>query len=212
MSKITNKQTKGEFSTIHLLQSLMRDYSILVSAYLLEGKTKSGTPRTTVPRNIAVPFSQVARAVQEPMIMSYDSYCLTNCFNMKETTPDRCVDVGSGGSDGSPDTLLPVRIVILQLVFANCASSSTTYIFFLARSLAACSFVALVLNEDSGNKRTLIFPRLFLSGAEHHVPRLEVGGPPPYPRIRWRTGGEVHSTTTCSVVLSPSSRLRRLFT
>lgn len=52
-----------------LLQALMRDYSILVSAFLLEGKTKCGAPRTVVPCNVAIPFAVVARALQEPMIM-----------------------------------------------------------------------------------------------------------------------------------------------
>ena len=63
-------------------QALMRDYSILVSAYLLEGKTKAGTPRRSVPANVAVPFAAVARAVDEPMIMSYDSYCLGTCGSL----------------------------------------------------------------------------------------------------------------------------------
>lgn len=77
-----------------LLHSLMRDYSVLVSAYLLEGKTKGGAPRAVVPSNVAAPFAAVAAAVDEPMIMSYDSYCLSNCYNTREGSS------GSGG-DGS---------------------------------------------------------------------------------------------------------------
>lgn len=55
-----------------LLQALMRDYSVLVSAFLLEGLTKSGKPRGRVPANIAVPFAEVAKRLGEEMIMSYD--------------------------------------------------------------------------------------------------------------------------------------------
>ena len=54
----------------------MRDYSILVSAYLLEGKTKSGIPRSTVPRNIGVPFTTIAAALNEPSIMRWVVWCV----------------------------------------------------------------------------------------------------------------------------------------
>jgi hypothetical protein len=51
-----------------VLQTLMRDYSILVSAVLLEGKQKVGKPRDRVPANIAVPFSRVARKLEEQWV------------------------------------------------------------------------------------------------------------------------------------------------
>lgn len=53
-------------------QSLYRDLSILVSAYLLEGKTKAGKARAVVPANIAVPFTVLAKALEQNWIMSYD--------------------------------------------------------------------------------------------------------------------------------------------
>lgn len=42
-------------------QCVYRDYSILVSAFLLEGKTKAGKARDSVPRNIAIPFTTLAK-------------------------------------------------------------------------------------------------------------------------------------------------------
>jgi hypothetical protein len=78
-----------------LLHSLMRDYSVLVSAYLLEGKTKGGAPRAVVPANVAAPFAAVAAAVDEPTIMSYDSYCLSNCYSARS-------DAGGGDAGGAP--------------------------------------------------------------------------------------------------------------
>lgn len=62
----------------------MRDYSVLVSAYLLEGKRKSGKPRNRVPANIAVPFVTVCKTLDEQWILSYDSYCLSNCMTLRE--------------------------------------------------------------------------------------------------------------------------------
>jgi hypothetical protein len=56
-------------------QSVFRDYSILVSALLLEGKIKSGKARARVPSNIAIPFVALAHELSERAIMSYDSYC-----------------------------------------------------------------------------------------------------------------------------------------
>lgn len=48
-----------------LVQSLYRDLAILTSAYLLEGKTKSGMPRSVVPACLALPLAKLARAVDE---------------------------------------------------------------------------------------------------------------------------------------------------
>ena len=59
-------------------QSLFRDYAILSSAFLLEGKTKAGKPRQRLPANLAVPFATLARALDQKPIMSYSEYCLTN--------------------------------------------------------------------------------------------------------------------------------------
>lgn len=61
-----------------LLQALLRDYAVLTSAYLLEGKTKGGAPRTRVPANIAIPFALLCTALEQPLIMEYSSYCLGN--------------------------------------------------------------------------------------------------------------------------------------
>lgn len=77
-----------------LLQALMRDYSILTSAYILEGLEKSKfsdknvkAPRTVVPKNIAIPFNAVCRLLKEQSIMSYDSYCLSNCMSVLDPEP-----------------------------------------------------------------------------------------------------------------------------
>ena len=72
-------------------QCLFRDYSVLVSALLLEGKAKAGKPRARVPANIAVPFCTLAQDLSERAIMSYDSYCLANVFSMAD-------DGGSGAA------------------------------------------------------------------------------------------------------------------
>jgi indoleamine 2,3-dioxygenase len=82
-----------------VLQALMRDYSVLVSAYLLEGGARRGggaggaappsPPRRVVPANLAVPFAAVAAAVDEPTIMSYDSYALFNCHHVNEGEHER---------------------------------------------------------------------------------------------------------------------------
>lgn len=56
-------------------QALYRDYAVLVSAYLLEGKTKAGRARVLVPANIAVPFAALADDLEQKSIMSYDSEC-----------------------------------------------------------------------------------------------------------------------------------------
>jgi len=73
-------------------QSLFRDYSVLVSAYLLEGKAKVGKPRARVPANIAVPFCTLAEDLSERAIMSYDSYALANVFSITD----------HGGADDAP--------------------------------------------------------------------------------------------------------------
>ena len=92
-----------------LIQALLRDYSILVSAYLLEGKTKlsmttimnntntntsesesSSSSNTVidnvVPYNLAKPLTTLAQALDQPMIMEYSSYCLGNFYSVKDST------------------------------------------------------------------------------------------------------------------------------
>jgi hypothetical protein len=84
-------------------QCVYRDYAILVSAYLLEGKTKAGKARATVPANVAVPFCALARQLDQQWIMSYDSYCLSNCFSLKDdSTAAAAAGAASAASVGAP--------------------------------------------------------------------------------------------------------------
>lgn len=61
-----------------LCTALMRDLSILASAYVHEGRAESGKPRTSLPPNIAKPLDAIATTLGEPPIMAYSSYCLSN--------------------------------------------------------------------------------------------------------------------------------------
>jgi Indoleamine 2,3-dioxygenase len=70
------------------MQCLYRDYAVLVSAYLLEGKTKSGKARDSVPRNVALPFTTLAKHLDQQWIMSYDSYCLSNHYSLIDAPKD----------------------------------------------------------------------------------------------------------------------------
>jgi hypothetical protein len=45
------------------LQSLYRDLAMLTAGYLIEGKQKTGKPRTSVPKQLAVPFETAAALV-----------------------------------------------------------------------------------------------------------------------------------------------------
>lgn len=120
----------GGAGSPELLQALLRDYSILVSAYLLEGKAKSklaadGTPSTSsststpsgqsgmgsasgggppqhehqhqdaassadgslrdrVPPQLGIPLFQLCESLGQPTIMEYSSYCLGNCYSIKQ--------------------------------------------------------------------------------------------------------------------------------
>jgi len=62
-----------------LTQALFRDYSILTAAYILEGKN---IPRYLVPQQLSVPFYKLSQLIDEPLIMSYDSYCLYNFYSV----------------------------------------------------------------------------------------------------------------------------------
>eukprot|EP01138_Halocafeteria_seosinensis_P015445 gb/GECG01015763.1/.p1 GENE.gb/GECG01015763.1/~~gb/GECG01015763.1/.p1 ORF type:complete len:529 (+),score=93.67 gb/GECG01015763.1/:1-1587(+) len=65
-----------------LIQSLYRDLSVLTAGYLIEGKQKTGKPRTTVPKQLSVPFETVAALLDEKQIMGYDSYALCNTYSV----------------------------------------------------------------------------------------------------------------------------------
>ncbi len=69
-----------------LAQALLRDYSILASAYLLQGKSSPSPSRLTalLPRAIARPLFLLGRELGQPPIMDYSSYCLGNCYSTKD--------------------------------------------------------------------------------------------------------------------------------
>lgn len=69
-----------------LFHALLRDYSILSSAFIIEGKIKQGKPRTLVPPQISEPLFELAKAADLPTIMEYSSYCLGNSVCQSKLT------------------------------------------------------------------------------------------------------------------------------
>lgn len=80
-------------------QAVYRDMAILVSAYIIESKFKKEEVRNTVPSVLAVPFAALAGKLKQEMIMSYDSYCLSNVYNTREEGKSRCA-AGVSSEDG----------------------------------------------------------------------------------------------------------------
>jgi indoleamine 2,3-dioxygenase len=65
------------------LRRLMQIYSFLTHAYVWG----EPTPTQVLPRNIAVPFAQIARRLGRPPVLSYASYALDNWMPIDESKP-----------------------------------------------------------------------------------------------------------------------------
>lgn len=65
------------------LRRLMQIYSFLAHAYVWG----EPTPTQVLPRNIAVPFAQIARQLGRPPVLSYASYALDNWIPIDESKP-----------------------------------------------------------------------------------------------------------------------------
>eukprot|EP01113_Clastostelium_recurvatum_P018560 TRINITY_DN2187_c0_g1_i3.p1 TRINITY_DN2187_c0_g1~~TRINITY_DN2187_c0_g1_i3.p1 ORF type:complete len:478 (-),score=138.43 TRINITY_DN2187_c0_g1_i3:71-1504(-) len=80
----------------HLLLALFRDYTFATSAYLLEpcdlryvAEGKYGKGRTVLPRNLAVPLSQIAQKIGQRPFMEYAlSYALANYQRADKDRPE----------------------------------------------------------------------------------------------------------------------------
>lgn len=86
-----------------LFHALLRDFSILSSAYIIEGKIKAGKPRTVVPPQISEPLFLLSKSADLPPIMEYSSYCLGNSVSNSPLTKNwdsfslvRAFDGGAG--------------------------------------------------------------------------------------------------------------------
>ena len=73
------KETMDEMQ----LRRLMQIYSYLTHAYVWG----EPTPIEILPRNIAVPFSQIAEQLGRPPVLSYASYALDNWTRLDESEP-----------------------------------------------------------------------------------------------------------------------------
>mgnify|MGYP003430416889 FL=1 len=76
------------------LNRLMLIYSYFASAYIWGGIDEKPLEKAVLPKQISVPFVQLANKVGRPPILSYDSYCLQNwkTKNGKYNTDDIVVD------------------------------------------------------------------------------------------------------------------------
>ena len=73
-----------------VLDRLMLIYSYFASAYIWGGIDEEELGELVLPRQISVPFVQLANKVGRPPILSYDSYCLQNWTTING--PDIVVD------------------------------------------------------------------------------------------------------------------------
>ena len=83
LAKLPKLNLERETISAIQLRRLMQIYSYLTHAYVWG----ESTPAQTLPRNIAMPFYQIAQQLDRPPLLSYASYALDNWKRLDDSKP-----------------------------------------------------------------------------------------------------------------------------